>query len=82
VIDRLFAARQPNLDAHRRIAGSRARKPGVDHELAVAAIDLERGDHAAAVALEEVDDQALETVPKLLDCRVGGSHVRNVRPGA
>jgi hypothetical protein len=81
VIDRLFAARQSNLDGHQRTAGGLPRKSGVDHELAVAAVDLERGDRAAAVALEEVHDQALEAVSELLDCRAGRSHARNGRCG-
>lgn len=59
----LPAAWEANLDAHRRIARNDTGKPGIHHELAVPTIHLERGDCAAAVALEEVDHQPFEFLP-------------------
>ena len=79
--DRLFAAREANLEGHRHVVRPNAGQSGVDHELAVPPTDVERGDRAAAVALEKVHDQPLEAVSKLLDCWAGGSHARNGKPG-
>ena len=61
---RLAAAREAYLDSHRRLVRRHAGQPRVDHELAIiTTIELERRDHAAAVALEKIDDETFEFVP-------------------
>ena len=60
---RFTTAREAHFDRDLRVIRSSSRKPGQDHELAVAPIDLERRDRAATVVREKVADQTLQVLP-------------------